>query len=140
MKRFLFSLAYIFLLGVPAAILFYFIKEDFNCKALFIVILISLIVGGIFEIWAVKQRRRDKFFIWEYNSKSIIGFKIYGVPIEDLVLFLIFTPFFIVTVWESVKRLLVESEELFSVIMLVGVIALFISWYFVYQHAIKSKY
>lgn len=129
-----------FLLGIPAAILFYFVKEDFNYKALLIVILICLIVGGIFDIWAVKQRRRDKFFIWEYNSKSIIGFKIYGVPIEDFILFLVFTPFFIVTVWESVKKLLIETEELFSLIMLIGVVTLFISYYFVYQHAIKSKY
>ena len=129
-----------FLLGIPAAILFYFVKEDFNYKALLIVILICLIVGGIFDIWAVKQRRRDKFFIWEYNSKSIIGFKIYGVPIEDFILFLVFTPFFIVTVLESVKKLLIETEELFSLIMLIGVVTLFISYYFVYQHAIKSKY
>ncbi|PIS42443.1 MAG: hypothetical protein COT24_03670 [Candidatus Kerfeldbacteria bacterium CG08_land_8_20_14_0_20_40_16] len=120
--------------------MFYFVKEDFNYKALLIVILICLIVGGIFDIWAVKQRRRDKFFIWEYNSKSIIGFKIYGVPIEDFILFLVFTPFFIVTVWESVKKLLIETEELFSLIMLIGVVTLFISYYFVYQHAIKSKY
>lgn len=133
-------MAYVFLLGVPTSILFYFIKEDFNYKALLIVILICLIVGGIFDIWAVKQRSRDKFFIWEYNSRSIIGFKIYGVPIKDFILILIFTPFFIITVWESVKRLLLETEGLFSLIMLVGVITLFISYYFVYQHAIKSKY
>lgn len=137
MRRFYYSLAYLILLGIPAAILGYTVRSTINFSALILLIFVSLIVGGIFDIWAVRQGKRDNFFIWEYNSKSIIGFKIYGVPVEDFVFFLFFTPCFIVVVYEGI-RLLLGGTDL-GMLVVMAMIILTVSYSFVYKHAIRSK-
>ena len=49
-NRFLYSLAYIFLLGVPSLILFYSLPTEIDWFALAVLIVTSLIVGGVFDI------------------------------------------------------------------------------------------
>ncbi|MFA6533374.1 MAG: lycopene cyclase domain-containing protein [Patescibacteria group bacterium] len=137
MNRFLYSLTYLLLLGVPAVFLGYLVKDNIDFSALILLILIVLIVGGIFDIWAVRQGKKDNFFIWEYNSKSILGFKIYGVPVEDFVFFLVLTPCFIVTVYEAVKIFL--STNSLRLMIAISIFFLLISYNFVYKHAIGSK-
>lgn len=83
-NKFLYSLAYLGLLGIPALIMTYLISGDLNGKALVLVLLAAFIVGGIFDIWATRQGKKDKFFVWEYNSNSILGIKICGVPTRIL--------------------------------------------------------
>lgn len=139
MKRLYYSFAYLFLLGLPAGILiFFFLRNNINYKALFGVIIITLIVGGVFDIWAVRQSKNDKFFIWEYNSKSIIGFKIFGVPIEDYVFFLVLTPFFIISFYEGIKMVLINNYSL-QLPIIISILTLALSYYIVYKHAIRSK-
>ena len=125
-NRFLYSLAYIFLLGVPSLILYYSLPTEIDWSALAVLIVISLTVGGVFDIWSTRQSRRDAFFIWEYNSKSILGFKICGVPVEDYVFFLVLTPFFMVIFYESL-RILLQSFT-FSSFLFFGLVLLFVSY------------
>ncbi len=139
MNRFLYSLAYIVLLGIPAGILFYFNQDVLNLKALAVTTLICLFVGGIFDIWAVKQGRRDKFFIWEYNSKSILGFKILGLPVEDIFLFLVLTPVFLIAVYEAIRKMAETNDLLLTRVLGVGMVLLILAYLGVYKHAIKSK-
>ena len=73
MKKIYYTLAYLFLLGIPSYILY--------------------------------DSKRDKFFVWQYNEKSILGLKIRGVPIEDYVLFLILTPIFIIALYKFIEKL-----------------------------------
>lgn len=136
-RKLLYSLAYFLLLEIPAFVLSFFVKEELNLGAILFVIAISLLVGGIFDIWAVRQGKKDDFFIWEYNTRSILGFKIYGVPVEDYIFFFIFTPFFIIIMYEAVKKYLSLEYGL----MLVPFFMLFMSavYHFVWRHAIKKK-
>ncbi len=97
MKRLYYSFAYIFLLGIPAY--FFYSSDRIDLGSLVLTIIIVFIIGSVFDIWAVRQGRKDRFFIWQYNEKSIIGLKIRGVPIEDYILFLVLTPIFIISLY-----------------------------------------
>lgn len=137
LNRFLYSIAYIVLLGAPSFILYRYLPSSVDWSALLVLIIVSLLVGGIFDIWSTRQGPRDVFFIWEYNSRSILGFKLFGVPIEDYVFFLVLTPFFMVVFYESLK-LLLRSVSLTPIIIL-GLLLLIVSYSVVYRHAILKK-
>jgi len=92
----------------------------------------------VFDIWAVRQSYGDRFFIWEYNSRSIIGYKVFGVPVEDFIFFLVLTPVFIISIYESIKFYIVEGGNPNALIIL-SIIALPISWALAYKYAIRSK-
>jgi len=138
MKRLLYSFAYLILLGLPAGVLVYLLKDNIDYGAVLLVIIITLIIGGIFDIWAVRQNDNDEFFIWEYNSASIIGFKIFGVPIEDFVFFLVLTPIFIISLYEGTRLMLSNGYSL-KIPIFISMIILIISYYIVYKHAAHSK-
>lgn len=137
LRRFFYSLAYFFLLGIPAFVLGFFVKNELNLGAIFFVTGISLLVGGVFDIWAVKQGKNDDFYIWEYNAKSILGFKLYGVPIEDYVFFFIFTPFFIIIMYEAVKKYLyLQDGFIFAAFF---ALVLVIAYHYVWRYAIRKR-
>lgn len=136
--RFYYSFAYLLLLGLPAFILTYVSREDIDLKAVAVVTTAVLVIGGIFDIWAVRQSKKDSFFIWEYNSRSILGFKLFGVPIEDFIFFLILTPIFIISMYEAIKSITFEGDTL-STITTITVMIMVISYFLVYKHAIRSK-
>ncbi len=104
MKKLYYTLAYIILLGVPS----YFLYDSsrINTKALAITIILVFIVGIIFDTWAVRHGKKDKFFVWQYNEGAIIGLKIYGVPVEDYFLFFILTPIFIISLYKFIEKML----------------------------------
>ncbi len=63
----------------------------------------SIVVGYLVEIWAVRHGKKDRVFVWEYNSRSNLGIKIFDIPIEDSIVFLILTPIFIIYFYEFIK-------------------------------------
>ena len=94
MKKFYYTFCYIVLLGLPSYVLSRFVT--LNLKALLLTICVSIFVGQILEIWAVRHGKKDKSFVWDYSYKFTLGPKIFDVPIEDFIIFLILTPIFIV--------------------------------------------
>lgn len=138
MKKLYYTFAYLILLGLPASVLTYLIRDKIDFNSVILVILIAIVVGGVFEIWAVKQHKNDKFFIWEYNAKSILGFKLLGVPLEDFVFFLVLTPIFIISIYEAIKNIILTNKELLF-IMISCIVVMIGSYIFVYKHAIKPK-
>lgn len=138
-KKFSYSLTYLILMGLPAAIVAYFVRGALDVKALLIVTLIALFIGGIFDIWAVKQGKKDKFYIWEYSRKTTLGLKILGVPFEDYFLFLVITPVLIISLWEAVKRLsLLKETNLFWLIVF-GLVLLSVSYRLAFRLAKKKR-
>lgn len=133
MKRFSFVIAYIVLMAIPASITTYFVADKIDFRTMVIIILISMFVGGILEIWAVKQGKRDKFYIWEYNSKTTLGKKILGIAVEDLILFLILTPIFCISMWEFVKKFIRIDDSTFYTLVSSGVLLILITYFLVYR-------
>ncbi len=136
MKRLSYSLAYLVLLGAPALLMLIYVGYRVDWQALFVTVLLIFGVGGVFDIWATRQSRRDAFFIWEYNSRSILGFKLYGVPIEDFVFFLTLTPLFIVAIYETIRET-VLARTLWPGLLII--IIDLISYHAIYQSAIREK-
>lgn len=138
MQRFYYSAAYLLLLGVPALMISGVIKNHIDFRAVFVTTLLTIMVGGIFDIWAVRQSRKDKFFIWEYNKKSIIGVKVFGVPIEDYVFFLVLTPIFIIALYEGVRSFFSGGLSIASLSVLF-IFVMLIAYTFVYRYASKKR-
>ncbi|HBP40069.1 hypothetical protein A2595_04070 [Candidatus Woesebacteria bacterium RIFOXYD1_FULL_31_53] len=126
-------------MAIPASIVLFFVYDLINIEALIVVILTSLFIGGILEIWAVKQGRGDKFYIWEYSNKTTLGKKILGVAVEDLILFLILTPIFCIAMWEFVKKYVVTGNIPLKIVLPTGLIFIFITYFFVYRITNKNK-
>jgi len=122
---------------LPASVLVYFVRDTLEFKPLLLVVLFSFLLGGIFDIWAVKQGKKDKFYIWEYNSKTILGYKLFGVPIEDFLLFLVITPILIISVWEGLKKYFNTGEIRILWIVAISVLLLMVIYRLVYKIAGK---
>lgn len=137
MKKYSYALAYFILMFLPASVLVYFVRDTLEFKPLLLVVLFSFLLGGIFDIWAVKQGKKDKFYIWEYNSKTILGYKLFGVPIEDFLLFLVITPILIISVWEGLKKYFNTGEIRILWIVAISVLLLMVIYRLVYKIAGK---
>jgi len=136
-KKYSYALAYFILMFLPASVLVYFVRDTLEFKPLLLVVLFSFLLGGIFDIWAVKQGKKDKFYIWEYNSKTILGYKLFGVPIEDFLLFLVITPILIISVWEGLKKYFNTGEIRILWIVAISVLLLMVIYRLVYKIAGK---
>lgn len=126
-------LTYILLMAIPSVIVLLFVYRSIDLKALALVILVAFFIGGILEIWAVKQGRKDKFYIWEYNPRTTLNKKILGVAVEDLVLFLFLTPVFTIAVWEAVKKLLSVYDIPIALLITGGTIFVLASYFLVFN-------
>lgn len=135
MKKLTYIAAYIVLMGIPSLILYFLFGKLINLKALLLLIFVSLFIGGIFDIWAVKQGKKDKFYIWEYSDKTTLGFKLLGVPIEDFMLFLILTPIYVVVAWETIKQILITNNLSSAAIILFGLLVLLVAYSVAYKLA-----
>ena len=120
-------------MAIPSAILLIFTYELINIHALIVLIMISLFIGGILEIISVKQGKKDKFFIWEYNSKTTLNKKWFGVAIEDMVLFLVLTPIFSVSAWEAIKKIMYLYHVPIWATFLGGIVLVLFTYRFVYM-------
>ncbi len=120
-------------MAVPASILLFFVGESLNPKALVIEVFVSLLVGGVFCIWAEQQGKKDKFYIWKYNPRTVLNKKLLGVELEDFLLFLFLTPIFSVAMWETAKKLVYFSDVSLGVMIMVGAIIIAISYAVAYK-------
>ena len=101
MKKVYWISFYIMFLGIPSFVLSRIV--DVDRKPLIFTIITSLVIGHIVEIWAVRHGKNDRIYIWEYNPRYNLGIKLFNVPIEDSLVFLILTPIFIVYFYEFMK-------------------------------------
>lgn len=117
----------------------YFVRGALDLKSLLIVTVAAMFIGGIFDIWAVRQGKRDKFFIWEYNKRTTLGIKFLGVPFEDFFLFLVITPVLIISLWEAVKRFVAAREVSFFWLTIFSVVLLWVSYRLAFLAAKRGK-
>jgi hypothetical protein len=120
-------------MAIPSLIVLFFVYRVINLKALVIVVLASFFIGGILEIWAVRQGRKDKFYVWEYNPHTTLNKKFLGVEIEDVTLFLILTPIFTIAVWEAAKMLVSKFSIPTGPLVLGGVVFVLASYFLVFN-------
>lgn len=116
-------------MAIPSVIVLFFVYRSLDIKALILVVLASFFIGGILEIWAVKQGKKDKFYIWEYNPKTTLNRKIMGIAVEDITLFLLLTPIFTIAVWEAAKKL-ISIYDIPATFLIAGGLSFVLASYF----------
>jgi len=125
--------AYIFLMAIPSVVILAFVYRAIDIKALLLVILASFFIGGVFDIWATRHGEKDKFYVWEYNKKTTLNKSVLGMEIEDITLFLLLTPIFIIAVWEAAKMLISTYNISIVPLMIGGVVFILICYLLVFN-------
>lgn len=125
-------------MAVPSIVVLFFVYRSLDIKALIIVVLASFFIGGILEIWAVKQGKKDKFYIWEYNPHTTLNRKILGIAVEDVTLFLLLTPIFTIVVWEAAK-MLVSAYIIPTGLLIAGGATFILASYFLVFNLTRPK-
>ncbi len=105
-RKYSYLLAYIILLVTPTILLFGFVKDTVNFKALLATEVMCFLLAGVFDYWGTRHGKKDKFYVWEYDDRSILGIKVFGLPIEDIIFFLGMMPITGVFIYEAAKILL----------------------------------
>jgi lycopene cyclase domain-containing protein len=86
------------------------------------------LVGGAFIIWDIFVTERGH---WSFSDAHIIGLKIFGLPIEEI-LFFVVVPFSCLLIWEALNYFFKKKEViLFSnkIIYALGLIIIILLWF-----------
>ena len=99
--------AWALLLTPFLAVLWYLhraVKDEVNWKAAFAAVAVFEVVLFPAEWYSVSRGH------WVYNEARILGPKILGVPIEEPLLYYLFSPLIIITVMHAIRKFL-EARE-----------------------------
>ncbi len=86
-------------------ILYKVVKEDVNWKAAWATVLLFELLFIPTE-WYHLQRGH-----WVYNEAKILGPKIFGLPIEEPLLYMLFSPLIIISIFHAVKQKVQPPKE-----------------------------
>jgi len=118
---------------IPSVVVLFFVYRSIDLKALVVTILAAFFIGGIFDIWATRQGRKDKFWIWEYNPRTTLNKHFMGMTIEDVTIFLILTPIFTIVVWEAAKKLISIYNISLGLLVVGGAVFVLIAYFLTYN-------
>ncbi len=90
------------------------------------VFLSILVVGGLYVLWDAYVTKRGD---WRFNKKYLTGYRLFGLPIEEI-LFFVTAPFSCIFIYEAIQYLvplsLLPFHSFFYI--LVGMACLFFAW------------
>lgn len=115
-KRFYYLLSLLFVFGIPTFIAGVVMRSTISWATLSVFILIVMVVGSIWDIWATRHGKKDRVWLWQFNFKDNLGIKIFGLPIEEY-LFYTLASLYAVFIWQAIG-LSFETKE-YSFITLV---------------------
>ncbi|MFN0118738.1 MAG: lycopene cyclase domain-containing protein [Elusimicrobiota bacterium] len=95
----IFSLPFLFVM-IP---LYRLIKHEVNLKAAFSSIAVFEVVLLIAEHYALMHGH------WVYNEARILGPKVFGIPIEEPLIYYFFCPFMVIMMFHAVKKYLLKK-------------------------------
>jgi len=135
--------ALIGILAVPTLIMYFYLRESIILGNMIFILAVLGCAGVAADIWATKQNKKDKTWIWEFNTKNIVSLKILGHPAEEYVYFLLFIPY-IILFWELLNKIVPENSNLkdmaisLFVLLWVHLTALYLYTY--QKHRIRKRY
>ncbi len=108
MKKYyyLFTLSTVFLL--PSVVAGFFLSKYISLLPLIPFIFFVTIIGSIWDVWATKHGKKDRVWIWQFNNKETLGFKIFGLPFEEY-LFYIASSVYVIFMWEGIKLIMLTN-------------------------------
>src|SRR3989344_6438982 len=99
MKRFYYLITLTFVFIIPAIVAGLFLSKHISVEPLIPFIFAVTILGSIWDIWATRHSKKDRVWIWQFNNKETLGLKIFGLPIEEY-LFYVVSSVYVVFMWE----------------------------------------
>ena len=107
--------------GIPTAYFSYFLSTK---QILLIVILIVYTTIWLtpWDMVSALGSKAVKRWLWDFNPKEILGFKILGLPFEEFVYFVFFVSFPI-SAWEFFKSLNINGNVGAGLVVIAGLAA-----------------
>lgn len=102
MKRFYYLITLTFVFCIPTVAAGFFLMDFISIATLIPFILLILVMGSIWDVWATRHGRKDRIWIWHFNHSETLGFKFLGLPIEEY-LFYVVSSVYVVFMWEGIK-------------------------------------
>ena len=119
--RYYYLLSLLFVFAIPALVAGIFIRSQILIPNLIAFILIILILGSIWDVWATQHGTRDKVWLWHFNMGDTLGYKFLGLPIEEY-LFYVCASLYSIFLWEVIKYALdTRSITFFLLVPLMGI-------------------
>jgi|SRR3989344_9412597 len=116
MKRFYYSLSLILVFILPALIAGYFIFDRIPLINFLVFIVGITILGSIWDIWATRHGKRDPIWLWQFNFKDTLGIKLFDLPIEEYIFYVV-SSVYIIFIWEGIKFAL-ETKSIAMYVLL----------------------
>lgn len=109
---------------IPAIVLFLMLSPR-QMVLTIAVALYFVVFGTIWDVASAKGSHTLRSWIWDFNPKSILGFHIFGLPIEEFV-FMFVTPVLIIALWEFFVRMGFSDGVLFGLAAVTVVFAVYL--------------
>lgn len=84
--------------------LYKWVRAEVNWKAAWISVLIFEVILMIAESYAIKRGH------WVYNENRIFGPKVFGVPIEEPLLYYLFCPLMVICIYHGYRKRFAKQE------------------------------
>ena len=115
-KKFYYSASLIVVFVVPALVELYFVLHRIPLFNLITFIVGITILGSAWDIWATRHGRRDRIWLWQFNTRETLGIRLLDLPAEEY-LFYVASSLYVVLTWEGI-RFALETHNPFMYFLL----------------------
>lgn len=101
-RRFYYLASLLFVFAIPLAFEGFFIFGRINKIYLLIFVAGITFTGSVWDIWASRHGKKDPIWIWQWNEKETLGIKLFDLPIEEYLFYVVSSAYIIFT-WETIR-------------------------------------
>jgi hypothetical protein len=78
------------------------------------------VIGSMWDVWATRHGKKDRIWLWQFNTKQTIGMRFLGLPIEEY-LFYVASSVYVIFMWEGLKLMIQGTDyQVYVVIVLLS--------------------
>lgn len=106
------------LLFLPALLMVFVQENSFDYSSLIFTTFSLGFTGILGDIWATRQGKRDKLWIWAFSRRTLTGSKLLGHPLEEYFFFIAATPY-VILFWELLNSVVRKPDKASIVVGLI---------------------
>ena len=119
--RYYYASSLLFVFIIPSVVAGFFIRDQLLLPNLVVFVLVILLLGSIWDVWATRHGKRDSVWLWQFNDNDTLGYKFLGLPIEEYS-FYVFASLYAIFLWEVIKYALdTRDMAFFLLVPLMGI-------------------
>lgn len=120
MKKFYYLLTLLFVFCIPTIIAGFFLSDYISLRALVPFVITVTVIGSIWDLWATRHGKKDCVWLWQFNKKQTLGFRIFGLPLEEY-LFYTASSVYVIFMWEGIKLMTLHNTfQMYLLVMLLS--------------------